>query len=189
MTNYTPPPPTPRPPASDLCPPPSDLCPPHPALAPYARQLDHCFETQTLLYHQVQDLLRPKTTPAPLKTDPRPGTSPQPSSQSPASDLRPPDFTLPSIHALTLPTLPTLLPFLPLLLLPTLLNWQKFLLKSAQLAIACQKPQNKATRAGEPQSTDTKPNGDNSQLIALMRKAMFADVDELERSGEIVLPD
>jgi len=29
---------------------------------------------------------------------------------------------------------------------------------------------------------------DNSEKIRLMRQAYFADVDELERSGEIVLP-
>jgi hypothetical protein len=29
----------------------------------------------------------------------------------------------------------------------------------------------------------------NAEKIALLRQALFADVDELERSGEIVLPD
>ena len=29
----------------------------------------------------------------------------------------------------------------------------------------------------------------NSEKIALLRQALFADVDELERSGEIVLPE
>lgn len=29
----------------------------------------------------------------------------------------------------------------------------------------------------------------NSEKIALLRQALFADVDELEKSGEVVLPD
>lgn len=28
----------------------------------------------------------------------------------------------------------------------------------------------------------------NAEIIALMRKAMFADVDELQKSGKIILP-
>ena len=31
--------------------------------------------------------------------------------------------------------------------------------------------------------------GDNSEMIRLMRLAMFADVDELERSGTVKLPE
>jgi hypothetical protein len=69
------------------------------------------------------------------------------------------------------------------------LDWQKLLLKHAQLALACQKLQNKAAHPPETQATGTKPDGDNSEIIALMRKAFFADVDEWEKSGQVVLPD
>jgi len=255
MTNFNLPPPLPtRCPgqvASTLSPQPS-TCLPHPSLAPCARQLDHWFETQTLLHHQVQDLLRPHVPSAHLPTNPCPDrpspippippilptappktdlcqeTPPQPSTHSPPRPS--PPGTPPSestsqhypeaapnlfsaLFASLRSTCPSGLrccpPFTQALPLPTLLlaaanpstlhlvnhilnpflDWQKLLLKHAQLALACQKLQNKAAHPPETQATGTKPDGDNSEIIALMRKAFFADVDEWEKSGQVVLPD
>jgi hypothetical protein len=81
-----------------------------------------------------------------------------------------------------------LLPPLPFLTLKPLLDWQKLLLKHAQLALACQKLQNKTAHPAEAQPTDPEDDGDNSQAIALMRKTFFADVDEYERSGRLKIP-
>jgi hypothetical protein len=91
--------------------------------------------------------------------------------------------TLQTLHTLlTLPTLPTHI-------LRTLLDWEKLLLKHAQLALACQKLQNKTAHPGEPQATETQDGPpDNSQAIALMRKTFFADVDEYERTHPLDIP-
>jgi hypothetical protein len=69
------------------------------------------------------------------------------------------------------------------------MEWEKLLLKHAQLALACQKLQNKTAHPGEPQATETQDGPpDNSQAIALMRKTFFADVDEYERSHPLKIP-
>ena len=211
MSNYSPPPPpahsalksverseipnprdTPHSALPTVAPPPACApCTPHPSLVPCARQLDHWLETETLLYHQVQGLLRPKAAPAPAKTDPSPETAPQPptSPQPPPPPPRISDFGFPSDFGLRVSDFhPGTLNLVNHILKPVI-DCQKLLLKHAQLALACQKLQNKAAHAPETKATGTKPDGDNSAAIALMRKAFFADVDELEKSGEIVLPD
>jgi len=208
----------------NLPPPPDAPCTPHPSLAPCARQLDHWFKTQTLLFQQVQDLfrcrifsvpslpfipsvpsstpdhLRPQVPTAPPQADPpSPSPPPRPSDFGLSSDfgLRISDFIPPPLHPLqtlltlhTLHTLPTLSVAAadPNILKP-LLDWEKLLLKHAQLVLACQKLQNKAARPGEPEATDTQDGPpDNSQAIALMRKTFFADIDEYERSGRLKIP-
>jgi hypothetical protein len=74
-------------------------------------------------------------------------------------------------------------------ILKPLLDWEKLLLKHAQLVLACQKLQNKAAHPAGPQPADTQDaQPDNSQAIALMRKTFFADVDEYERTYPLDIP-
>jgi hypothetical protein len=93
----------------------------------------------------------------------------------------------PSLTALLpLLTLPALLTPLPL---KPLLQYEKLLLKQAQLVLTCQKLQTKATRPAETPATATQDDPeDYSKAIALMRKEYFADVDEYVRSGQLKIP-
>jgi hypothetical protein len=77
----------------------------------------------------------------------------------------------------------------PLPLKP-ILEYEKLLLKQAQLVLTCQKLQTKAYRPAEPRASPPQDDPeDYSQAIALMRKEYFADVDEYERSGLLkILP-
>ena len=150
-------------------------CLPHASLAICAHQLDHWFQTETLLFQQIQLMLRAQATSTPSQADP---PSPSPTPRSPGFGF-PRDFG------------PRISDFAPLTLLTLkpLLDWEKLLLKHAQFALACQKLQNKAAHPREPHATDTRDRPpDNSQAIALMRKTFFADVDEYERSGRLKIP-
>jgi len=93
------------------------------------------------------------------------------------------------------PSLTALLPLLtfPMLLTPLplkpILEYEKLLLKQAQLVLTCRKLQTKAARPAEPRATAAHDDPqDYSKAIALMRKEYFADVDEYERSGLLKIP-
>jgi len=93
------------------------------------------------------------------------------------------------------PSLTALFPLLtfPALLTPRplkpLLEYEKLLLKQAQLVLTCQKLETKAARPAEPRASPPQDDlEDYSKAIALMRKEYFADVDEYERSGLLKIP-
>ena len=93
------------------------------------------------------------------------------------------------------PSLTALLPLLtfPALLTPLplkpLLEYDKLLLKQAQLVLTCQKLQTKAARPAETRASPPQDDPeDYSKAIALMRKEYFADVNEYERSGLLKIP-
>jgi hypothetical protein len=121
-----------------------------------------------------------------------PPTTPSPTASSaPPSDPKPPTLQ-PIIHRLqtyafnllaAAPT-DTALKLLDRLLRP-LFAWENLLLKHAQLALQREKLQRQpASQAAAPADQDF----DNSEVLALMHKTYFADVDELEKSGKIVIP-
>ena len=76
----------------------------------------------------------------------------------------------------------------PLPLKP-ILEYEKLLLKQAQLVLNCQKLQTKASRPAQPRASPPRDDPqDYSKAIALMRKTYFANVNEYERSGRLKIP-
>ena len=151
-----------------------------------------------------QDPPLPQTPSAPPQADPPTPPPPLPPS-APSNGISPPcpdaatnlcSAVFASLRSMwPSPSLTALLPLLtfPMLLTPLplkpILEYEKLLLKQAQLVLTCQKLQTKASRPAQPRATAPQDDPqDYSKAIALMRKEYFANVDEYERSGLLKIP-